>query len=140
MSRANRQFTVLAQDVQFLAGSDDQSREIVWAAYLDPRYEDVGVIRGLKSGLLGGEVRLWDDVSWGDCTADEIADLTQQKMDAGFTALFRGTLYFDPQEGHYFAVDQASDHYLNKGPDAESLDETLHVDRSKIPDDLDFRK
>lgn len=141
MANKDDRYQLLASDTRVYSGNDQVKGAVVWLAFVDPRYNEIVQRRAPELSKIGGEIKLWPD----DTVYEEIADgrieaLQAEKENEGFTLMFTGSVYYDTEEDACIVVDPDSDHFLNKQSNPASSPDKYYVDRSVIPDDLDFRK
>lgn len=141
MTSKDERYQLLAADTRVYSGNDPVKGAVVWMALVDPRYNEIVQRRAARLSLVGGEIKLWPD----DTVYEEVADgrieaLETEKEAQNFTLLFTGSVYYDAEEDACFVVDPDSDHFLNGQLNPASSPDKYYVDRSVIPDDLDFRK
>lgn len=142
MPNKNDRYQLLSSDTRVYSGNDPVKGAVVWMAFIDPRYDEIVQRRAARLSLIGGEIKLWPD----DTVYEEVADgrieaLETEKEIQDFNLLFTGSVYYDTVEDSCIVVDPDSDHFLNGRPsNPASPDDKYTVDRSDIPNDLDFRK
>lgn len=141
MANKDDRYQLLASDTRVYSGNDPVKGAVVWLAFVDPRYNEIVQRRADGMAQIGGEIKLWsDDTVYEEVVDGRIGELETQKEVDGFTVRFTGSVYYDTEEDICIVVDPDSNHFLNKQSNPASSPDKYYVDRSVIPDDLDFRK
>lgn len=141
MTGKDDRYQLLAKDTRVYSGNDPVKGAVVWMAFVDPRYNEIVQRRADGMAQIGGEIKLWpDDTVYEEVADSRIGELETEKEGQGFTVRFTGSVYYDSTEDACIVVDPSSDHFLNVQSNPASPDDKYTVDRSDIPDDLDFRR
>lgn len=141
MTGKDNRYQLLATDTRVYKGNDQVKGAVVWLAFVDPRYNEIVQRRAPYLSLIGGEIKLWkDDLVYEDVADGRIEALQAEMEEKRFRLFFVGSVYYDTEEDTCIVVNPDSDHFLNKQSNPASSPDKYYVDRSVIPDDLDFRK